>query len=632
MEQPQQAPKPTYEQPSEAATKWATRLLLLTPIVLMLVLIAFAFGAYWAVERSGGLKPSGDSAGEMMTGNEEMMEEDVSVQDLPFVGEDQQLTVQWYDDQDKKEVRPSGLFDLYLRQLTINPADEAFIRRDASAKAIRLGVVQGGVYDGFFVQREYLSIADGRSLGLSIYEFISLQAPEALVPQVILDRQFRWRGGFDYVEDGSIMDLIHLPQTNPPFVVDVYSVITDLEILPKAEASIGGKTYTLTLMHVSKPVAELTADELTSLTRVGKVKTGISGEEVDLFDATGVRSRLDGALVALTKDLHYAVYALATDSFLAPDLQSISLRGTGISGRYDWFYRGGCGATGFVYIDRAVSDASLVSAGEVRLDASYFRRVGTTETISTQSFTYAAFEPKDLHSEAFQMDFENWRVQDPELNTLEKFTSIHPVLYIKDPIGRWMRFTSEKITPLSECGKPVIYLYPQEKTDISVQVEPKGGFSFTEPAYDDGWNVTAYPNGALVNKTDGKTYPYLFWEGRGGIYTPPAKYWVVAKKDVPSFLISTLARLGLNPKETGDFVEFWVPRMQSAPFYKIGFHGTDVMNEIAPITLSKQPDTLLRILMDFDELDAPIVADPPKLGKAPKREGFTVIEWGGVIE
>jgi len=78
-------------------------------------------------------------------------------------------------------------------------------------------------------------------------------------------------------------------------------------------------------------------------------------------------------------------------------------------------------------------------------------------------------------------------------------------------------------------------------------------------------------------------------------------------------------------------MEFWVPLMQSAPYYKIGFHGTNVMDQIAPMKLSQQPDTILRILMDYEELSQPIKENPPYLGKTLERKGFTVIEWGGVL-
>ncbi len=219
---------------------------------------------------------------------------------------------------------------------------------------------------------------------------------------------------------------------------------------------------------------------------------------------------------------------------------------------------------------------------------------------------------------------------DPSM-TREKFMASRPYFFWEDSLGRLLKFTSGSAVPLAECGKPVIYLYPEKTTALSVNLDPKGGFTKSEPAYGNGWNVVAQPDGTLTNKADGKTYPYLFWEGRGGLYTSPENFWVVKQSDVHNFLVDTLAKLGLNKKETADFMEFWEPRMQAAPYYRIGFHGTQVMNQLAPLSISETPDTLVRILMDYHELQEPVVANTPRLGKTPVRNGFTVIEWGGVL-
>ncbi|OGL94392.1 hypothetical protein A2239_00355 [Candidatus Uhrbacteria bacterium RIFOXYA2_FULL_40_9] len=194
-----------------------------------------------------------------------------------------------------------------------------------------------------------------------------------------------------------------------------------------------------------------------------------------------------------------------------------------------------------------------------------------------------------------------------------------------------MKFTNTSVLPAAECGKPVIYLYPEEPTDLTVSIDLKGGMSKSEPLYENGWSVTAYPDGTLTNHADQQTYPYLFWEGSGAFYTPPPTYWVVEQQNVESFLINTLEKLGLNQKETADFLEFWLPRMQDKAYYQIGFHGTSVMNQLAPLTFSTQPKTLVRILMDYQGLDSPIPENPPRLPPTPKRMGFTVIEWGGVL-
>ncbi|MFR5640342.1 MAG: hypothetical protein ACLUDF_04555, partial [Butyricicoccus sp.] len=72
---------------------------------------------------------------------------------------------------------------------------------------------------------------------------------------------------------------------------------------------------------------------------------------------------------------------------------------------------------------------------------------------------------------------------------------------------------------LTACGqqeqgdaKPVIYLYPEQETTVSVSLDYTGTLTATYPAYEDGWRVTAEPDGTLYDE-NGNEYSYLFWEG-----------------------------------------------------------------------------------------------------------------------
>ena len=75
---------------------------------------------------------------------------------------------------------------------------------------------------------------------------------------------------------------------------------------------------------------------------------------------------------------------------------------------------------------------------------------------------------------------------------------------------------------LSACGrepkeevsdeKPVIYLYPEQETDVRVTLDLAGELTCAYPAYGDGWNVHAAPDGTLTDE-DGQIYRYLYWEG-----------------------------------------------------------------------------------------------------------------------
>lgn len=48
-------------------------------------------------------------------------------------------------------------------------------------------------------------------------------------------------------------------------------------------------------------------------------------------------------------------------------------------------------------------------------------------------------------------------------------------------------------------AKPVICLYPEETTEVDVKLDVDGEFLSTWPAYENGWTVTAQPDGALAD-------------------------------------------------------------------------------------------------------------------------------------
>jgi hypothetical protein len=213
------------------------------------------------------------------------------------------------------------------------------------------------------------------------------------------------------------------------------------------------------------------------------------------------------------------------------------------------------------------------------------------------------------------------------------FLAEKPLFYWQNFLGQWMLFISGNVVPVSECGKPVIYLYPTETTELNLQLYLQGGFTASIPPYGEkGWTVTAAPDGTLLNQADGQTYPYLFWEGFGGEYPQSEFYDVVARDDVPMYLINTLWRAGFNQTEMRDFMDFWLPRMQGARYYKISWIGTEAFNQLAPLSISQKPDTMIRVLMEYEPLTAAEDSKPAPVAERPERTGFTLLEWGGVLK
>lgn len=174
--------------------------------------------------------------------------------------------------------------------------------------------------------------------------------------------------------------------------------------------------------------------------------------------------------------------------------------------------------------------------------------------------------------------------------------------------------------------KPVIYLYPKTPTDCTVTVDI-AKFTYTFPTYDNGWRVTAYPDGRLVNKADGTEHYYLFWEGNMRAVWDFSKGFVVKGAETEQFLREKLAYMGLTPREYNDFITYWVPRMQDAPYNLITFAG-ERYEAAAPLTVTPKPDSVLRVFMVYKALDAPVNI-PEQALKPFERKGFAVIEWGG---
>ncbi len=177
--------------------------------------------------------------------------------------------------------------------------------------------------------------------------------------------------------------------------------------------------------------------------------------------------------------------------------------------------------------------------------------------------------------------------------------------------------------------KPVIYLYPEEETDISVKLDYNGTLTVTEPEYGEGWSVTATPDGTLTT-ADGSVYSYLFWEGERDFEYDITEGFCVKGEDTAQFLSEKLAYLGLSDSEKAEFCEFWLPHMEKNAYNIITFRGADYTDN-AVLDIDPLPDTVIRVFMTYAPSDEYVDIAPQKLAKAPERSGFTVVEWGGAV-
>ena len=175
--------------------------------------------------------------------------------------------------------------------------------------------------------------------------------------------------------------------------------------------------------------------------------------------------------------------------------------------------------------------------------------------------------------------------------------------------------------------KPVIYLYPEVPTEVSVKLTLDGELTCTYPAYGDGWNdLTAYPDGTLIS-ADGKEYYCLYWEGKQNAAYDFSRGFCVKGEDTAAFMEWALSAQGLTPREANEFIIYWLPRMEGNAYNVIAFQTT-AYTDGAILEITPAPDTLLRVFMAYYPSAVAVEMDAQEFSPA-ARQGFTVVEWGG---
>ncbi|HEX8537801.1 MAG TPA: hypothetical protein VF664_10090 [Cystobacter sp.] len=221
----------------------------------------------------------------------------------------------------------------------------------------------------------------------------------------------------------------------------------------------------------------------------------------------------------------------------------------------------------------------------------------------------------------------------------EAFFASTPRLYWRDSFGRLLRLRRTDLK--APCmAEPIVYFYPEQRSRVRYTLAPVVRVARAEPlARGNAWTFLASPQGILEEVEAAapgrarRTFAHLFWEGTSMRFSPPTEGVCVPSARSSEFFREVLPRLGLLPHETEDFVAAWAPRLEAAAFHVIGFHSREDVDALAPVEVSPTPAHMIRILMDATPVKTcPAGLTPPSPPDAPPaREGFTVVEWGGVL-
>ena len=178
--------------------------------------------------------------------------------------------------------------------------------------------------------------------------------------------------------------------------------------------------------------------------------------------------------------------------------------------------------------------------------------------------------------------------------------------------------------------KPVVYLYPEEEQQVQVKLGYEENVTCSYPKYENGWNVVVSPDGTLVDQTNGKKLYSLYYESENKLnFQVEADGFVVKGEDSAAFLEEKLEVLGLNYKEAEEFIIYWLPKLEANKYNYIRFATLEEIEENMPLSVSGNPDSVIRVIMEYKGLEQPIKVKEQNL-TTPERTGFTVVEWGGM--
>ena len=166
--------------------------------------------------------------------------------------------------------------------------------------------------------------------------------------------------------------------------------------------------------------------------------------------------------------------------------------------------------------------------------------------------------------------------------------------------------------------------------DITIKLNIKKSMkiSVVYPKFNDINNiykVKAKPNGDII--LNNKKYPYLFYELDSYIFPSHNEGFIVKDEEAETFLENKLKILGLNEKESTDFITYWLPVLLKNKMSLCTFQNDVFLNNFE-LNINPKPDTLIRIFLSIKKIDSIPNIKEQKLEKI-ERKGYTVVEWGG---
>ena len=171
-------------------------------------------------------------------------------------------------------------------------------------------------------------------------------------------------------------------------------------------------------------------------------------------------------------------------------------------------------------------------------------------------------------------------------------------------------------------------IYPTEDMNINIKLEHEDNIITSYPKYDNGWNVFVNKDG-IIN-CNGREYYALYWDEYNNNDVDFSTGFYVSGESAIEFLEEKLDYIGLNNRETNEFIMYWLPILEKNEHNLVYFELTNERENNNKLIISPKPDSILRINMHIKKIYDIMNIEEQKLEKF-DRVGFTVVEWAGTV-
>lgn len=181
------------------------------------------------------------------------------------------------------------------------------------------------------------------------------------------------------------------------------------------------------------------------------------------------------------------------------------------------------------------------------------------------------------------------------------------------------------------CYKPNIYIYPTEEMNVTVKFKNPRFLTEVIPDYSNIWDVYVKPDGKIYTK-EGYVYDYLFYECLTNLNLFERKAgFLIASETRKKQFEDILEQYGFTQEEICDFTEFWCDKLEEGKNYIMYPQMTELVDNAMEIEVTPKPQTCVRIWFVFEEAKEETEITLPEIQRI-ERTGYTIIEWGGMIQ